>query len=134
MSIEMALTPSLNNEDITDIRREYEKDHTDELVASKDIGVVSERDLDYLCIVGFKSSIAKSALTEKSREDALSYLLELSFKNHEKIWESPISVRVGSWLPNVLDSNHKEITTYFVSITLIPTNYSCKRSSFKITA
>lgn len=89
----------------------------------------NKADLDYLVNQGFSSEMAKNALMTRSREQASDYLRDVSFKSAVPIWEAPLGIRVGSWLPNVLDqSSGEEHTLYFVSVVLLPINYSWQLS------
>lgn len=87
------------------------------------------KDSDQLELLGFLPEIAKEALLTRSREDAFLYLTRRCFTSDEVIWEPPLHVRIGSWLPNVNDgSGGADYTAYFVTVTLSSTNYSWQLS------
>jgi hypothetical protein len=87
-------------------------------------------DLDFLLHLGFDIGMARNALMTRSKEQALEYLcgVTLGGKSAVKIWEPPIALRVGSWLPNVADESGSEHTIYFVAVTLKPENYTWQLS------
>lgn len=86
-------------------------------------------DLDYLTLLGFEVGMARNALMTRNRDQAAVYLRDIRTKSEMSIWEPPIGVRVGSWLPNVLDeASGTEHTVYFLSVTLLSRNYTWQLS------
>jgi hypothetical protein len=81
-------------------------------------------DLEFLQVLGFDMNMSANALMTRSRELAIDYLRGISNKSKMPIWEAPLSIRIGSWLPNVLDeASGSEHTIYFLSICCRPFNY-----------